>query len=196
VINPLRYTKVAMGLHWLIAILILCNLIIAQGVEDIKTAADIEMMQLHKSIGITVLLLTLIRMAWRLTHKAPPLPAEMPAWEKLVANLAHLGLYGFMLAIPLTGWMIVSISPLNIPTVLYTLLPWPHLPKEAILNTGVTPELVAGAHQLLAYGALALAALHAGAALRHHFVVKDDVLLRMTPRFADGFLKKARGEKQ
>ncbi len=86
-----------------------------------------KLYQLHKSIGVTILLLALCRLGWRLTHRPPPLP-DMPPLQRFAAEAGHVLLYALMLALPLTGWALVSASPLNLPTVLYGVIPWPHLP--------------------------------------------------------------------
>ena len=90
---------------------------------DEKVKLQFQLYQLHKSIGITILLLSVLRVIWRLTHKAPPLPPEMPAWEKFGAKLTHYGFYFLILAIPLVGWAMVSSEKYYIPTVLYWVIP-------------------------------------------------------------------------
>lgn len=191
-----RYHGLAMGLHWLMAILILTNIIIGQGADEIASAADIELFQLHKSIGITVLVLTLLRIALRFMFKAPPAPSHMKPWERLILKSVHGFFYLLMLALPLTGWLVVSLSPLKIPTVLFGLVAWPHMPVDGVFaNPKEAMELVGSIHGLLSNGLLALIVLHVGAALNHHFRVKDDVLFRMLPKFFEGVLKRLRGEK-
>ena len=141
-----------------------------------------KLYQLHKSVGITVLLLALTRLGWRLTHRPPPLPAEMPSLEARAAEGTHALLYALMIGMPLVGWALVSASPLNIPTLLYGVVPWPHLPGLATLHDKRPVE--AGLKLVHAYGAyalIALVALHAAAALRHHVLIGDDVLRRMIP---------------
>jgi cytochrome b561 len=185
--SPLRYDGVAIALHWLTALAIIGLIAMGLIMTDLPrgSALQFKMFQLHKSVGVTVLALTLLRLAWRLAHRPPPLPDEMPAWEKLAAHAGHLGLYGLMFAMPLSGWAVVSASPLNIPTVLYGVIPWPHLP---ILSTLADKKPVAEAledlHSAGAWILIALLVVHAGAALRHHFLMKDDVLRRMVPRFS------------
>jgi cytochrome b561 len=87
-----------------------------------------QLYQLYKSIGITVLLTVSLRLFWRLTHRPPVLPEEMPLPERRAAESMHTALYGFMAALPLTGWVLVSVAPYDIPTVLCGLIPWPDLP--------------------------------------------------------------------
>jgi cytochrome b561 len=167
-----RYTTVARALHWIIAILILGNLFF--GFAHDALPKDWAVMPVHKSIGLTVLALTLVRIAWRLTHPAPPLPTAMPAWEKGAAHATHLVFYALMLILPLSGWIMSSAGtrPLN----------WFFLfdvPKFAVGKEDAIVGLSRGAHELLPWLWVALIILHIGAALRHHFALKDDVLRRM-----------------
>ncbi|MDE1147014.1 MAG: cytochrome b [Azospirillaceae bacterium] len=181
-----RYNGVAMLVHWLTVIAILALLAMGWTMTSLPPGSpdQFKLFQLHKSVGITVLALTLFRVVWRLSHRPPPLPVHMPVWERAVAHLGHFGLYVLMLGMPLTGWAVVSTSAFNIPTVLYGVIPFPHMPILAELQdkAGVN-GVVSTAHELAAWLLAALMAGHALAALRHHFLLRDDVLLRMIPRF-------------
>ena len=130
--RPARYTAVAILLHWLIAAgiaaLIVIGLIMTQLSARLPQMEVFKLYQLHKSIGITTLLLVVLRVVWRFTHRPPPLPREMPAAEKGAAHGLHWLLYLFMIGMPLTGWAVVSSSPFDLPTVLYGLVRWPDLP--------------------------------------------------------------------
>src|SRR5579863_361430 len=106
------YSTVAVTLHWLIAALILTNIGLAWYFGTLKGPAEVAPLALHKSIGITVLLLSLLRVGWRLTNPPPPLPDGMPAWERRAAKAVHVLFYVFILAMPLSGWAMVSASPL------------------------------------------------------------------------------------
>ncbi len=179
-----HYTAIAVALHWLVALAIL--LMLGLGLTMVHgTVAPItkfKLYQLHKSVGITILILVVLRILWRLTHRPPPLPEAMPRLEKHAAEGTHFLLYGLMLGMPLVGWALVSSSPLNIPTVLYGVLPWPHLPVFSTLPNKAPVE--ATLKLVHAYGAFVLIAvvlLHAAAALRHHVVLRDEVLRRMIP---------------
>jgi cytochrome b561 len=195
-ISTLRYHAVAMSLHWLIAILILSNLAMGLTFGLMGKSTYFEFMQLHKSFGVTVVFLTVLRILWRLTKGAPPEPATLKRWEVVVSGLVHFLLYGMMLMIPFTGWALVSASPLNIPTVLYGVIPWPHLPFfEGVPDPKAMAERIHATHAWLAYSTLFLLFLHVGAALKHHFIQRDEVLFRMTPPFVEGLLRWVRGEK-
>jgi cytochrome b561 len=179
----MRYHAVAIALHWVIALGILALIVMGLAMTHLglPAMAKFQLYQLHKSIGITVLLAAVLRVLWRLVRKPPPLPA-MPAAEKAAAEGAHLLLYVLMLALPLSGWALVSVSPFNLPTVLYGTWPWPHLPVLSDLpNKAQVEPVVKFIHGKLAWFLGALVALHAGAALRHHFVLRDGVLDRMLP---------------
>ena len=180
-----RYTLVAIALHWAmaigIAILAVLGLVMAH--VKLDPMRLFQLYQLHKSVGITVLLAAVLRLAWRLIHHPPALPASMPRLERKAASAAHVLLYGFLFGLPLTGWALVSVSVLAIPTVLYGVIPWPHLPILSTLPNKAPVEAVFKlVHAYGAYALIALVAGHAAAALRHHFIIHDDVLLRMLPR--------------
>lgn len=139
-----------------------------------------EVYQWHKSFGIVVLLLSVFRLLWRLTHKAPALPDGMKNWERAAAKFTHIGFYVLMIGVPLLGWAMVSASKLPIENQLFYLIPLPDMP-------GVSPSEAAEArlkffHELGAKLILLLFVLHVGAALKHHFVEKDGILQRMLPR--------------
>ena len=100
-----RYTNMAVFLHWLIAVAIIFQLGLGWRMGDEPKGAGLYVLfQLHKSIGFTILLLSVLRLLWRLTHKVPILPNTMPQWEKTAASLAHWAFYGIMFGLPLTGW--------------------------------------------------------------------------------------------
>ena len=129
-----RYTGVAVALHWLIAVSILFQIMLGWRMDDHgNSAVTFLVFQLHKSIGITILLLSLARLGWRLANPPPPLPAQLKPWERWLAHATHLGFYAIMIGLPLTGWLLVSASKTNIPTLLYGVLPWPHIPGVAEL---------------------------------------------------------------
>ena len=179
-----RYDPVAIALHWVIGVGILTLIAMGLAMTHLALApmTKFQLYQLHKSIGVTVLIAVLLRVPWRLTHRPPSLPTAMPPLERRAAEGAHGLLYALMLAIPLTGWALVSVSPFNLPTVLYGMVPWPHLPVLADLpNKAAVEPAVKFIHGKLAWVLAALVALHAGAALRHHFVLRDGVLHRMLP---------------
>jgi cytochrome b561 len=179
-----RYTFVAIALHWImvLGILILAILGLAMVHGEWLPARLFQLYQLHKSIGITILLLAALRLAWRVAHRPPPLPDAMPALERAAAAGGHLALYAMLFALPLTGWCLVSASVLSIPTVLYGVIAWPDLPVlPNLANKGLVEGLLKQVHAYGAYVLIAMIFVHATAAVRHHFILRDDVLVRMLP---------------
>jgi len=179
-----RYGDVAVIFHWLIAAFIIGLLIVGKFMTSLEENDPLRFVltQTHKSFGITVLVLSVLRVIWRLTHRPPVEPASLPTWQKRAAGAVHLALYGLMFILPLTGWIMVSASPLNIDTVLFGVIPWPHLP-----GLGELPDranIASSFHHYHEYAGTALIVillLHIGAALKHHFFDKDTILSRMLP---------------
>lgn len=186
-----RYTTVAIVIHWLIAAAIIFQIILGWRMEDgPKGPTTYALFQLHKSIGITILLLSLFRLGWRLTHRSPPPPAGQPAWERTASRLVHWGFYAIMIGLPLTGWIMVSASRVNIPTLLFGALPWPHLPLLPDLADGakhVWHEIGEIGHDVLVKLAYLLLALHLGAVAKHQILDRDAVLGHMAPGARPGW---------
>ena len=180
-----RYSAVSIVLHWTIAAAILGQIVLGWRMTDMDEGlAQFERFQLHKSLGITILLLSLLRLVWRLTHPAPPLPDHMGRWEKVFARATHVGFYVGMIGMPLLGWALVSASPYNIPTLVWDAIPWPHLPVLAGLDEDAKEDLAESLAEIHSKGAwfiLGLLALHVAGALKHHFLDRDTVLWRMLP---------------
>lgn len=172
-----RYTRTAMSLHWLIAIAIFGTFALGTYMSDLRVSPTmLKLYSWHKWIGVTLFMLVIVRLAWRLAHPPPALPAHMPALERLAAHLGHLALYGLMFAIPITGWLMSSAK--GFQTVWFGVVPIPDLlGKDAALG-----DLFQQVHLWLNYALLALVVVHMAAALKHHFIDRDDVLLRMLPQ--------------
>jgi cytochrome b561 len=185
-----RYSTVAIVLHWLIAGLLVWIVLLGWEASDVQGAAKVAPLQLHKPLGILVLLLTLGRLAWRLAHRPPTISPHLKPWERKLATVAHWGFYVILLALPLTGWAMVSASKLITvyPIDMFGLFNWPalsfltNLPAEQMKPTH---DLLAEAHHLMAkviiYG---LVPLHVLGALKHQFIDKDNNLARMIPFLA------------
>lgn len=184
-----RYARIAIVLHWTIAALIVLQIVLA-GRMEARTPEAFAVTQFHKSIGITVLLLSLARLAWRLTHPPPPEPATLAAWERRLATAVHWGFYGVMILMPLTGWIMVSTSRIALPTLLYGIVPWPHIPGLAELAgpaRSAWHEAAEAGHDLIIKGAYVLIALHLAGALKHQLFRRDEpVLPRMAPGAVPG----------
>ncbi|AHI26363.1 cytochrome B [Komagataeibacter xylinus] len=181
-----RYTRLAIILHWIMALgiaaLVIIGLLMVHG--GLTPDAMFRLYQLHKSIGITVLLAAVVRLAWRFSYRPPPLPQTMPPREKAAAHAGHIMLYATLFLIPLTGWALVSSSVFGIPTVLYGLVPWPDLPVFSTLADKAPVEAVLKTvHAYGAYALIALVVLHVLAALRHQFLLRDNIMARMLPRW-------------
>ena len=168
-----RYGSVAIILHWLMAVLLI--LLVAFGLYMTRIPVSLEKLKLygwHKEWGLLVLALVMLRIVWRIGNLTPSL-AELPAWERLAAYTAHYAFYVLMLALPVTGWLLTSAAGLA-PSffglwVLPNLVsPNPHL-----------QSLFTVIHQWLAYALILVFCLHVGAALKHHFINKDNILRRM-----------------
>lgn len=165
-----RYTGVAIALHWIIALGVLTNFAVVL-IPGFPVG-----MPGHKAIGITVLFLTIARIVWRVLHRAPPLPAGTPGWEKGLAHATHGLLYLLMILLPLSGWIMVSGSAKRRPLEWFGAFDIPYLPASVEAGQGAH-----NAHGLLGWIMLALVVLHIAAALRHHFIQRDAVLARMIP---------------
>ncbi|MCR5880270.1 cytochrome b/b6 domain-containing protein [Phenylobacterium sp. J367] len=180
-----RYSAVAIALHWLTAAAILAQLTLAWRMQGPRTPESFALIQLHKSVGVTILVLTLFRLAWRLAHRPPPEPPTLAPWERGLARLTHGSFYVLLLALPLSGWLLVSASPLAISTQLYGVVPFPDLPGVASLPPELKEAWRSGAHavhEALALTLLALLGLHVAGALKHQLFAADEpVIAQMVP---------------
>lgn len=179
-----RYGIVAMVLHWLIAVAIITLLVVGKYMHGLPNTDPNKFVlyQLHKSSGLTVLMLSFARIVWRLVNVVPPQPAAMPMWQRWAAGLSHLAFYVLIVAIPLSGWAVASTSSSGVPTLWFGLFEVPSLPGlpegEA---RGDAHELFEEVHELLGNLMILLLIVHVGAALKHHFWDRDTVLRRMLP---------------
>ncbi len=171
-----RYTRVAMALHWLTALLIFCGLglgLFMTGLEFSPT--KFRLYAWHKWIGITVFLAAAARLAWRAGHAPPPLPPSTPAWQRLTAAWTHRLLYVLLLAIPVSGWIYSSATGISV--VYLGLVPLPDL----VAKDRELARTLLTVHQALNFTLATLVILHVVGALRHHFVDRDGTLARMLP---------------
>ena len=168
-----RYTNVAILLHWTIAALIVANLAVGFFQESWLKGT----MPLHKSIGLTVLGLSVVRLGWRLAHRPPPLPATVRPWEKGLAHLTHWLFYALMILMPLSGWVFTSAGSRKYPTTFFGLFTVPPI----VGQDKALGDTVAERHGQMAWILLALIVLHVAGALKHRFVDRDRTLARMAP---------------
>jgi len=172
----LRYTRTAILLHWLTAALIFGIVPLGIYMHDLPLSPDkLQLYSYHKWIGVTIFMLVVLRLLWRATHTPPALPASIPRWQQRASQTVHAGLYGLMLATPLSGWLMSSAK--GFKTVWFGVLPLPDL----VAKNKVLGETLAEVHEVLSFTLAALVLLHIAAALKHHFVERDDVLRRMLP---------------
>lgn len=180
-----RYTSVAIALHWLIALAIIGLVLGGWYMTDLPDGApgQYALYQLHKSVGITVLLLTVARIIWRVMNPPPSHPSEMAGWETMLSHIVHMAFYALMILLPLTGWLYSSVSmKLDVPTVLYGLISWPDMPFVETLKTESASSVANSAHGLLGWVMIALVGLHVAGAVKHEISAEDGVLKRMIPR--------------
>ena len=171
-----RYTRTAIALHWLIALLIIAAFLLGVTMSDMAPSiTKLKLVNWHKWLGVTVLGLAALRLLWRLTHTAPALPAAMAGWQVLAAKLGHLGLYLLMFAVPLSGYFFSLAAGFKV--VYLGLFPLPVLIDKNPALKPVLHEL----HEILAWGMAVLVCVHVLAALKHHVIDRDDVLKRMLP---------------
>lgn len=177
--TPARYGAVAVLLHWGMAALLLLLAGLGwymAGLPD--TGYDrvkITLILAHKAIGMIALAIVLARLAWRLAGVLPQLAARLPFWQQVAARFVHLWFYALLLALPLTGWLMSSAGGYPVP-----FFDWFALPDLIGENQRWFAFLI-DLHRWLADALVLLVVVHAGAALRHHFALRDDTLRRMLP---------------
>ena len=176
-----RYNNVAIALHWVMAISFFLMLGSGLAVEylDLAKSLKFKMIQWHKSLGVLLLAAFVIRLGWRLLHKPPALPATIHGVEAIAAKLGHAALYVCMLAVPLTGWAMVSSSPYGLPTIVFGWFTWPHIP--GIAGNDAVSGAAKTAHWLLAWAFLLCIAGHVAAVIKHAVLDKENLLPRMLP---------------
>jgi len=181
-----RYGIVAMSFHWVIAALVLLN--VGLGIYFVNfleqgNPARGAVVNLHESLGITILVLSLLRLGWRLMNPIPVLPADFSPAKRKLARGTHYTLYALMILVPLAGWALASIPPR--PLLLFNAIPWPKLAFLASLSADAKKAaagMIAPTHIILALLLVALAIGHLSAALFYHYTIrKDRILQRMVP---------------
>lgn len=186
-----KYTRVAVLLHWSIALLILANAALGLTVALLPDGALSDesirfVIDTHKSIGITVLGLAVLRVVWRFTHRPPPLPAEFPTWERTAAHAAHIALYVLIFAMPLSGWLHDSawVAAASHPMYLFGLFQWPRIGFIMNLDPATKNPLhdqFGALHTACSYALYGVLALHVAGALKHQWIDRHSVLRRMMP---------------
>ncbi|WP_447762623.1 cytochrome b [Sphingopyxis panaciterrae] len=171
----LRYTKVAIWLHWLIGLAVIANIGLAMLTEDMPRETHRAAMNIHKALGITVLFLTVVLILWRIGHKPPPLPAGTPPWQRPLSKVVHLLFYLLLILLPLSGW--VWMSAADRPIDFFGLFTVPSIvsPSESLA------DVLHDRHEMLGLTMLALVTIHIMAALKHQFVDRTRLIGRMNP---------------
>lgn len=171
-----RWGVIAQTFHWVIVALLIVQVTLAEMADDLPAGVrKLTLLARHKSVGITILGLVILRLVWRAVNEHPPLPGNLKPYELKLARLTHLALYVLLFAMPLSGWTMSSAR--GFPVSWFGFLQLPDLvPKSRPLYDALLLT-----HQTLAWFLFAVVALHVAGALKHHFIHRDDVLRRMLP---------------
>lgn len=171
-----RYTTTAIVLHWLMALGLISTFALGLYMTGLSLSPDkLKLYSWHKWTGVSLFLVVLMRLGWRLLHPVPALPDSVPPLLRLVSAVTHWVLYGLMVTIPVTGWLMSSAK--GFQTVWFGVLPLPDLlAKDKALG-----DALLTVHETLNFTLLAIVLLHVAAALKHHFFDRDVVLVRMLP---------------
>lgn len=173
-----RYSQVAIAFHWVIAALVVTNFLLAWSAEEVSEAQERVLMGYHMANGILILILSVLRVIWRITHPVPPFVPTMKRWEVVLARITHWLFYILIVAIPLSGWAMTSAASGGQPVDFFGLFGFPGLPLSRNEATaGVLHEV----HEIGATMVLLLFFLHVAAALKHQFFNRDTTLARMIP---------------
>ncbi len=174
-----RYHGLAITLHWVMALAFFAMLGSGLAMEhlEMEQSLKFQMFQWHKSLGVLLLIAAILRLVVKCKTKQPRWPDSMKPLEKKAAKLGHWAFYGWMLALPIAGWVMVSSSPYGLPTIVFGWFEWPHIPGIAA-NEDIE-EFAEVTHALLAYSFMALIGMHVAAVIKHWVVEKENLLPRM-----------------
>ena len=174
--GEVAYTRTAVYLHWLMALLVFVTFPVGLVMHEMVLSPDkLRMLSYHKWLGVTVFLLVMVRLVWRAMHKPASLDIPMPQWQRIAAKAVHVLLYVLLFAIPLSGWLMSSAK--GFQTVYLGILPLPDLlSKDKVLG-----DALSALHEVLNITLLLLVVSHIGAALKHQFIDRDATLSRMLP---------------
>ena len=175
-----RYTGTAIALHWLLAVAILGMMAVGFYMSDLQLSPQkLKLYNWHKWAGVAILLLSVLRLVWRLTHRPPVLPqrieSAMPSWQRRAYHASHHLMYALFIIVPLMGWAYSSMA--GFPIVWFGVLPLP----DFVAVDKEFAQVIKPLHGWLAYTLLALVVVHVAAALKHHFIDRDGLLARMRP---------------
>lgn len=172
-----KYSKTAILLHWLIAILIVTNVVLASMSEDLPRAARAAYMDPHKAIGISILTLSVLRLLWRLGHRPPPLPQSLAGWQANLGRFVHALFYFLIIAVPVTGWLMVAAREGAPPVNFFGLfsIDLPVTDSKALSSFGHE------GHEILTKPLVVLVILHVAGALKHQFIDRLPFIQRIWP---------------
>lgn len=171
-----QFGGVAQLFHWAVVVLIITQFVLANKADDLPLGiAKIATLAQHKSVGMTIFALAILRLLWRFMNPVPAMPVSTPSWQRVAAHISHGALYALIMITPLFGWLMSSAR--NFPVSWFGIFTFPDL----IEPNRERYEFFHEAHEWLAYSIFAIAVLHALAALKHHFLDRDNVLRRMLP---------------
>lgn len=177
-----KYGRTVVSLHWLIALLVLCNIALGLLHDDVAKPVGHGMIQLHESFGITILILACLRLLWRFTHRLPPVPHEYANWERYLAQTSHVLFYCLIFALPLTGWLHASAHSPDAPLRLYWSIPWFNIGPITGFAASTEKSLshsTIQVHIYLTYLLYCVLTLHILGALKHQFIDRKPELQRM-----------------
>jgi cytochrome b561 len=183
-----RYSTVAIVLHWAIAVGIAAQIMLGWHLEELEGLGRSLLLQIHKSVGITILVLTVARLAWRLLNPPPQPHSSLTPLERVASHWVHIAFYGLLLAMPLTGWAMVSMESSSVMKV-FGAVPWPSFPVLTMLPGDLQDslaEVFTNVHAALTWVMLGCLFLHVAGALKHHFISKDPTVTRMAPGVKPG----------
>jgi cytochrome b561 len=175
-----RYHGFAIALHWILAIALVSLLILGHYMADLPFSPQrLKLYNWHKWAGVTILILSIVRLTWRLMHRPPALPRPvalaMPGWKTQAYHATHIAMYALFFIVPLVGWAYSSAA--GFPIVLFGVLPLP----DFVMASKPLAEMIKPWHEVSANALAALVVLHVAAALKHHFIDKDGLMDRMRP---------------
>lgn len=172
-----KYSKIAILFHWAIAILIGANILLATLTEDLPRAARAAYMSPHKAIGISILILTVGRILWRLGHRPPPMPSQLAGFQATAGRTAHILFYILMIVMPLTGWLMIGANNKAAPVDFFGLF----TVDMAVGKNAALADFAQESHEFLAAPLMILIGLHVLGALKHQFIDRMPFLQRMWP---------------
>ena len=175
-----RYSIAAIILHWVMAIAFIAMLgsgLAFENLESMPQDLKFSLIQWHKSLGVILLVTVVLRLAWRLFIKPPAYPDQLPMFDRLAAKAGHWALYAAMVIMPVSGWIMVSSSSYGLPTIVFGMFEWPHIPN--LSGDRQIRGLSGSVHEYVAYGFIALILVHIGAVIKHYFKDHINLLPRM-----------------